>query len=269
MSIPFRADIVGSFLRPEVLKKARVNFEDGKITKEQLAAVEDAEVKRLVNKEVELGLKAVTDGEFRQQTWYLDFLTSFKGVKWNKLRPEQYAPSLEGLSPYGEATFNLFEVVEKIEYNPDNEVFSRFLALKAITPPGIVAKVCVPSPSMYFQIGYSLVPKVYEGKKEEFHQDIADAYNKTIRKLYDLGLRYFEIDDCNFGLIACTYDKDTPEQRKITNQRLIDIPKVNNLALANLPQDLYLTMHICRGNFRSTAFGGGSYAPVAEAVAKG
>lgn len=268
MTVPFRADIVGSFLRPEVLKKARADFEDGKITREQLTAVEDAEVKKLVDKEVELGLKAVTDGEFRQQTWYLDFLSSFKGTKWNRLRPDQYAPSLEGLSPYGKPTFNLFEVIGKIEYNPNNEVFDRFLALKKVTPPGIVAKVCIPSPSMYFQIGHSLTPPFYEGRKEEFYQDIGSAYNQTIRKLYDLGLRYLEIDDCNFGLIACTYDQDTPETRKITNQRLIDIPYVNNLALANLPTDLYLTMHICRGNFRSTAFGGGSYAPVAESIAK-
>lgn len=268
MTIPFRADIVGSFLRPQVLKQARADLEDNKITQAQLTAVEDAEVKRLVNKEVELGLKAVTDGEFRQQTWYLDFLTSFKGVKWNKLRPEQYAPSLDGLSPYGEPKFKLFEVIGKIEYNPDNDVFARYLALKAVTPAGIVPKVCVPSPSMFFQIGYTLTPEVYEGRKDEFYQDIGKAYNLTVRRLYELGLRYFEIDDCNFGLIACTYNQDTPEQRKVTNQRLIDIPLVNNLALADLPNDLYLTMHICRGNFRSTAFGGGSYAPIAESVAK-
>jgi 5-methyltetrahydropteroyltriglutamate--homocysteine methyltransferase len=258
---PFRSDIVGSFLRPQNLKHARELYAENKISMAELKKTEDSSISDLVAKEKQMGLKAVTDGEFRRRYWHLDFLAALKGIQ--EVKAEHWSVEFKGRQPKA-ATI---KIVGKIgfEGHPFVEHFRYLYSVAG----GSLCKMTIPSPSMLHLIccvratDYTPI-KEYEDESKLYY-DIAMAYQKAIRAFYDAGCRYLQLDDTSWGEF-CDLQK-----RKAYKERGLDLDaiekeyvKMINLALEAKPDDMVITMHICRGNFRSTWFSSGGYEPVAE-----
>ena len=260
---PYRYDFVGSFLRPENLKQARKDYNDGIISKEQLTAVEDEEIKKLVAKQKAAGYHIITDGEFRRKFWHLDFMWGFEGVGHQK--------AIAGVQFNGEVaqledTYLTGKV--KAVLHPFVEYFK---FLKQFEDENTVAKYTIPAPAQTFQ--QMIVPQNYENTKkyyatnEELIQDIGLAYQAVIKQFYEAGCRNLQFDDCTWGAIV----GDAAKQRyKSLGIDLEDVKAqllaVNNLALENKPADMVITSHICRGNYHSTFFTSGPYDSVADYV---
>ena len=258
---PFRYDIVGSFLRPEALKNAREAFAHGEITAAQLEAAEDAAIARLVAKEREVGLLAVTDGEFRRRYWHLDFLAALGGVE--EVGATQWSVAFKGAQPKA-ATI---KITDQVDFS-GHPFLAHFRYLNSLAGDAC-AKMTVPSPSMLHLIScvratnYKPIPR-YENEETLF-EDIARAYQKAIRAFYEAGCRYLQFDDTSWGEFC------DPEKRAAYEARGFDLTRIErayvamvNRALEAKPADMTITMHICRGNFRSTWFSSGGYEPVAE-----
>ena len=258
---PFRYDIVGSFLRPEALKEKREAFAAGKVTAEELKEAEDAAIRDLVAKEKEVGLKAVTDGEFRRRYWHLDFLAALEGIE--EVGAEHWSVAFKGAQPKAATV----KIVDKVDFgnHPFIEHFRYLQSLAGDT----LAKMTIPSPSMLHLIccvratDYAPI-KLYEDEARLF-EDIALAYQKAVRAFYEAGCRYLQLDDTSWGEFC------DPEKRKAYEARGFDLDKIErayvtmiNRVLEAKPADMTITMHICRGNFRSTWFSSGGYEPVAE-----
>ncbi len=258
---PFRYDIVGSFLRPEALKEKRETFAAGKIAAEELKEAEDAAIRDLVAKEKEVGLKAVTDGEFRRRYWHLDFLAALEGIE--EVGAEHWSVAFKGAQPKAATV----KIVDKVDFgnHPFIEHFRYLQSLAGDT----LAKMTIPSPSMLHLIccvratDYAPI-KLYEDEARLF-EDIALAYQKAVRAFYEAGCRYLQLDDTSWGEFC------DPEKRKAYEARGFDLDKIErayvtmiNRVLEAKPADMTITMHICRGNFRSTWFSSGGYEPVAE-----
>ena len=260
---PFRYDYVGSFLRPEALKQARKNFEEGKITKEELTAVEDDCIRDLVGKIKKLGYHVITDGEFRRTYWHLDFMWGFEGVAHEQTGSGvQFDGELASL----EDTYLVGKI--KAKKHPFVEYFKY---LKQFEDENTIAKYTIPAPAQMFQ--QMIVPtniettRKYYATNEELIQDIGVAYQDVIKQFYKAGCRNLQLDDCTWGAIV----GDAAKQRyKALGIDLEDVKKqlltVNNLALEGRPEDMVITSHICRGNYHSTFFTSGPYDTVADYV---
>ena len=263
MNTPFRYDFVGSFLRPQKLKDARKNFEEGTISQEKLTAVEDECILELVAKIKELGYHVITDGEFRRSTWHLDFMWGFEGVAHEDTgNGVQFDAELALL----EDTYLVGKI--KAKAHPFVEYFK---FLKQFEDENTVAKYTIPAPAQTFQ--QMIVPANYERTRkiyatnEELIQDIGKAYQDVIQQFYDAGCRNLQFDDCTWGAIV----GDAAEQRYQAlgidlNDVKAQLLAVNNLALEGKPEDMVITSHICRGNYHSTFFTSGPYDSVADYV---
>ncbi len=260
---PLRCDCVGSFLRPEKLKKARANFEAGTITADQLKAVEDECITDLIAKEKAAGLHAITDGEFRRATWHLDFMWGFNGVGHCKTK--------HGLPFHGEAamiddTYLTGKV--SVGHHP---FVDHFKFVKQFEDENHVAKQTIPAPAQFLE--QMIMPfalentRKYYDTNEELVQDIAEGYRKVIRELYDAGCRNIQFDDCSWGMCvdpnACAiFGVDEKGLDEIMEQLL----RINNLAIEDKPDDLVINTHVCRGNFHSTYASSGAYDRVASTL---
>ena len=253
---PFRADQVGSLLRPVELKEARAQFLTGAINGDQLKIVEDKAILSLISKQEAVGLKAVTDGEFRREFWHFDFLGGLDGV-------ELYE-SGEGIKFKGADTKpKSVHVVGKISYtsHPMIEHF-KFLKNHSNQTP----KMMIPSPGvLHFRGGRAAVPESIYPSMDGFFDDLGNAYRKAVRAFADAGCRYLQLDDTPFAYFC---DAD---QRKMLKDRGDDpdqLPRVYakmiNTAISDIPADMRITMHLCRGNFKSLWIGQGGYDPIAE-----
>ena len=259
-NIPFRYDYVGSFLRPEALKKARADFEAAKITKEELKAVEDKLIINLVEKQKKAGYHVITDGEFRRATWHLDFMWGFKGVEHKKTE--------SGVAFQGEAAL-IDDTWLTGKLSAENHPFvEHFKFVKELEDENTVAKQTMPAPAQFFQ--QMVIPKNLEGTRkfyptdEELIEDIAKGYKQVIADLYEAGCRNIQFDDCTWGVLVAEgsverYGKGA--DLKSISEKLL---KVNNLAIEGKPDDLVITTHVCRGNYHSAYFSSGAYDPVAE-----
>ncbi len=253
---PFRADHVGSLLRPAALKDARAKRERGEITAEQLREVENREIERAIKKQEEIGLQLATDGEFRRSWWHFDFYQGLDGV-------ELYSTG-QGIAFAGVATkAESVRVVGKVGFSghPHIEHF-RFLKDHAKVAP----KMTIPAPStLHFRQGRrSISREVYPDLDGYFH-DVGQAYRKAIRAFYDAGCRYLQLDDTAWAMICDPKEREGSKQRGDDPDRLpAHYARVTNAALAGRPADMVITMHSCRGNFRSTFIAQGGYEPVAE-----
>ncbi|WP_100487142.1 vitamin B12 independent methionine synthase [Sporolactobacillus pectinivorans] len=255
---PFRFDQVGSLLRPANLKSAREKFASGAIDQAALTQVEDEEIKKVVDKQVESGLKAVTDGEFRRSWWHLDFLAGLGGV-------ETYSQNASYKFHGAKTRDTNVRFAGKVSYNPDHPFFTAFKYLNSIVPEGVLAKQTIPSPSLYFRDHRSDNAVNYYDTHEDFLTDLAKAYRETIRHFYDLGCRYLQLDDTTWAfLIDQIINAKDAEEKEKYEQIAQDSVTIINGALENRPDDLTITMHICRGNFRSTFLFSGGYGPVAQ-----
>lgn len=259
---PFRSDQVGSLLRPTELKRAREQFDAGEIDKAALTQVENEEIKKIVEKQIKSGLKAVTDGEFRRSWWHLDFLAELNGV-------ESYSQN-ESYKFKGAKTRDTnVRFIDKVSYNPDHPFFDAFKFMQSIVPEGILVKQTIPSPTLYFRDHRSDNAVNFYASREDFLDDLAAAYHKTIQHFYDLGCRYLQLDDTTWAfLINQIIFTKSAEEKERYEQIAKDSVTVINKALNGLPEDLTITTHICRGNFQSTFLFSGGYGPVAKYLAQ-
>lgn len=258
---PFRADIVGSFLRPERLKNARKQFEEGSLSKEALTEVENGCIRELVEKELEVGLLAVTDGEFRRSYWHLDFMWGFDGIDRVTMG--------RGYLFHGEETrADSARVVGKIRF-VDHPFLAHYHFLKEIVGDRAIARQTIPAPAQFLAElvrgeNEQHLNAVYPNR-EDLYRDLAQAYHDFILALYKEGCRNLQLDDCTWGMLCdakywATRTNGTASADELKKLYI----RLNNAAIANLPEDLILTTHVCRGNYHSTWAASGGYAAVAE-----
>jgi 5-methyltetrahydropteroyltriglutamate--homocysteine methyltransferase len=253
---PFRADHVGSLLRPPALKEARVKRQRNEITDDALRAVEDREIEKAIRKQEEIGLKLATDGELRRTWWQFDFLKGLDGV-------ELYQTG-DGIIFHGVKTkAESVRVIGRIGFasHPHIDDF-RFVKEHARVKP----KMTIPAPGvLHFRQGRRSISKDIYPDLDAFFEDLGNAYRKAVRALYDAGCRYLQFDDTTWSMMC--------DERELAHSRARgDEPKklpaayahMINRALAGKPADLAVTMHSCRGNFRSTWIAEGGYEPMAE-----
>ncbi len=258
---PFRADHVGSLLRPPELLRAREDRAAGRITAEELRAAEDSAIRGIVALQEETGLQSATDGEFRRTEWHTDFVTRLGGVREGRVTGtvRGHGRDDEDITYQAHAT----EVTGKVHLA--ETIFGDDFGFLAGAVSAATPKLTIPSPNMaHFRA--DLTGSGYDGP-EQFRSDLADAYAEEIRRLAGLGCRYLQLDDTVFAFL------NDPRWRAMAagqgmdpgRQHEINVGVVNQ-ALAGRPADLTVTMHMCRGNYRSTWFTSGGYDFVAEAV---
>ncbi|AKO92157.1 5-methyltetrahydropteroyltriglutamate--homocysteine S-methyltransferase [Priestia filamentosa] len=259
---PFKADHVGSFLRTAPLKEARTAYANGEIDKDALKAVEDKEIEKLVQKQIETGLKSITDGEFRRSWWHLDFLSGLEGVEEFET---EYISQFKGAKTKNKA----IKVVGKVSFN-HHYMLEHFTFLKeAVEQYGDgsqVAKFSIPSPNMLFTRIQE--DSYYGGNREQFYNDTVAAYQKAIQAFYDAGCRYLQLDDTSWiDFVSEERIKAVVEKLGMDVQDIIDT-RVSclNDAISKKPEDMLITMHICRGNFRSTYITSGGYDNISDAI---
>jgi len=256
-SPPFRADHVGSLLRPSILKDARARHERGEISDVYLRTVEDAAIERAIARQAEIGLRSATDGEFRRAMWHFDFLERLDGVE--SFRSDHGIAFKGGIETQAKG----LRVTGKIGFST-HPMLDHFRFLRDHTDA--TPKMTIPSPSvLHFRGGRKAVnPQVYPGM-EEFYLDLALAYRGAVQAFAHAGCRYLQLDEVNLAYLC------DPEQRQILRERGDNpdhLPRIYadmiNTAIANRPPDMAITMHLCRGNFRSSWIAQGGYEPVAE-----
>ena len=262
---PFRLDHVGSFLRPERLKEARAKFNAGEITAEELERVENEEIIALIEKEKELGLKSVTDGEFRRAFWHLDFLENLDGVELVEVDHFSVQFKDKDVKP------KTLRIVGKVDFSENHPFVKHFKFLKEHAGDTPV-KLTIPSPSMLHLITQvrekNYVPiERYKDNEALFYDDVVAAYRKALQCFYDLGCRNIQLDDTSWGEFCALDKREAYEARGFDLEKIArDYVDVLNRVLEWKPEDLVVNMHICRGNFRSTWFSSGGYEPVAKTL---
>ena len=262
---PFRLDHVGSFLRPERLKEARAKFNAGEITAEELERVENEEIIALIEKEKELGLKSVTDGEFRRAFWHLDFLEHLEGVELVEVDHFSIQFKDKDVKP------KTLRIVGKVDFSENHPFVKHFKFLKEHAGDTPV-KLTIPSPSMLHLITQvrekNYVPiERYKDNEALFYDDVVAAYRKALQCFYDLGCRNIQLDDTSWGEFCALDKREAYEARGFDLEKIArDYVDVLNRVIEWKPEDLVVNMHICRGNFRSTWFSSGGYEPVAKTL---
>lgn len=262
---PFRLDHVGSFLRPERLKEARAKFNAGEITAEELERVENEEIIALIEKEKELGLKSVTDGEFRRAFWHLDFLENLDGVELVEVDHFSVQFKDKDVKP------KTLRIVGKVDFSENHPFVKHFKFLKEHAGDTPV-KLTIPSPSMLHLITQvrekNYVPiERYKDNEALFFDDVVEAYRKALQCFYDLGCRNIQLDDTSWGEFCALDKREAYEARGFDLEQIArDYVDVLNRVIEWKPEDLVVNMHICRGNFRSTWFSSGGYEPVAKTL---
>ncbi|OFT01722.1 5-methyltetrahydropteroyltriglutamate--homocysteine S-methyltransferase [Granulicatella sp. HMSC31F03] len=262
---PFRLDHVGSFLRPERLKESRAKFNAGEITAEELERVENEEIVALIEKEKELGLKSVTDGEFRRAFWHLDFLENLDGVELVEVDHFSVQFKDKDVKP------KTLRIVGKVDFSENHPFVKHFKFLKEHAGDTPV-KLTIPSPSMLHLITQvrekNYVPiERYKDNEALFYDDVVAAYRKALQCFYDLGCRNIQLDDTSWGEFCALDKREAYEARGFDLEQIArDYVDVLNRVIEWKPEDLVVNMHICRGNFRSTWFSSGGYEPVAKTL---
>jgi len=254
---PFRADHVGSLLRSKELKEARAKREAGAIEPAAFKAIEDKAIEQVIAKQEAIGLKSITDGEYRRAMWHFDFLERLDGVE--SFHAEQgiafkgnLQTKAKGLRIKGKLGFSGHPMIEHF----------RFVKAHTKATP----KMTIPSPSvLHFRGGRKAVDEKIYPRMDEFYRDLGEAYRKTVKAFADAGCRYLQLDETNLAYLC------DPEQRKMLTDRGDDPEKLPhvyadmiNRAISDRPADMVISMHLCRGNFRSSWIASGGYEPVAE-----
>ena len=257
---PFRADHVGSLLRSAALKDARTKKDRGEIMAEQLRDVEDREIEILIGKQEAAGLKSITDGENRRKSWQTDFISALPGIE---TVPHQRKVNFQGgIQPQQVLT----RVARKLGDFDTHPMIGHFKFLKAHTRQ--TPKMTIPSPSaVHFRDGRDAVPTSVYPDMDEFYRDLGQTYRKCVRAFADAGCRYLQMDEvnltylCDPKLIQQVRDRgENPDALLHAYAGMI------NAAMSDIPPDMAITMHLCRGNFRSTFIASGGYEPVAEVM---
>jgi 5-methyltetrahydropteroyltriglutamate--homocysteine methyltransferase len=253
---PFRADQVGSLLRPAALKEARAKRAKGEISAADLKAVEDREIERAIRKQEEVGLQAATDGEFRRSWWHLDFLWGLDGVERHVM---ESGVTFAGVKTRAEGV----KVTGKVGFS-DHPMIEHYKFVAAHTK--VTPKITIPAPSALYgrPTATPIDRSVYPDNDAMFH-DLGQAYRKAVRAFADAGCRYLQLDEVFIAMLCDEKYRqqmrdrgDDPEKLGETYGDLI------NAAMSDIPDDMTITMHMCRGNYKSTHMGAGGYDAVQE-----
>ena len=256
---PFRADQVGSLLRPDWLAEARRSWKRGETSAQALRELEDKAVREAVARQESIGLKAVTDGEFRRDWWHLDFLGQLDGVTLSDNSGEKFRFAGQSEQP------PIASVTGKVGCSKPI-MADHFAYLKSVTTA--VPKMTIPSPSMlHLRGGRAAISRTVYPELDAFWDDVAAAYREAIRHLADAGCRYLQLDDITFAYLCdpkiqanCVANGDEPGALPRRYAQVI------NEAIQDRPADMVVTIHTCRGNFKSAWVAEGGYDPVVEAM---
>jgi len=253
---PFRADHVGSLLRSAALKEARGKRQKGEIPAAELKAVEDREIEGLIKKQEAVGLQSITDGEFRRSWWHLDFLWGLAGF-------ERYVMD-QGIAFAGVQTrAEGARVIGKVGFSghPMIEHF-KFVKERTTRTP----KITIPAPSAaYGRIGRQAVSEAVYPKLDEFFADLGQAYRKAVRAFADAGCRYLQLDEVYIAMLCDAKYRQTAKERGDDPDKIgMLYGELINTAMSDIPSDMTITMHLCRGNYKSTFLGSGGYDAVQE-----
>jgi 5-methyltetrahydropteroyltriglutamate--homocysteine methyltransferase len=264
---PFRADHVGSFLRPSFLIEAREKFAKREITAEQLREVEDRAIAEVVKFQEDVGLKSITDGEFRRTYFHVDFLRQLGGVSSGEPVAVQRPDGKLELAP------PVIKVVDKVRHVADIQRAAFEYLQSQLSPSSIatgsIAKVTIPSPTMlHFRGGRAgISAQHYPTLDPEFYDDVARAYGEELRSLAAAGCRYVQLDDTNLAYLCDENMREAARQRgDDPNELPHRYAQFINKVAAYKPEGMVLAIHLCRGNFKSTHAASGNYEPVAEAL---
>jgi len=256
---PFRADHVGSLLRTAPMKEARARCEKNEISPAELKTIEDREILAIIRKQEDIGLRGVTDGEFRRAFWNYDFLGALPGV-------EAYLGErkikFQGVNPKP----MMLRVTGKLGAFSGHPMLEHFKYLKEHTHA--VPKMTIPSPSsVHFRYGRDAVPETIYPDMNDFYRDLGQTYRRAVRAFADAGCRYLQLDEVNFAYLCDSNLRaqvanrgDDPEKLPAVYAGMI------NAAISDIPSDMVVAMHLCRGNFQSTFVASGGYEPVAEVL---
>jgi methionine synthase II (cobalamin-independent) len=254
---PFRADHVGSLLRTTPLKEARAKMTKGEVSAEQLRQVEDREIEAIIRKQAEVGLSSITDGEFRRAFWNYDFLGKLDGVEAylgeRKIQFQGKQPKPMMLRVVGRlGSFSGHPMIEHF----------KFVAAHTRRTP----KMTIPSPSsLHFRYGRQAVPESIYPNMDDFYRDLGQSYRKAVRGFADAGCRYLQLDEVNFTYLCDDKLRALVTERGDDPAKLPHIyADVINTAISDIPADMTIAMHLCRGNFQSTFVASGGYEPVAD-----
>ena len=273
---PFRADVVGSYLRPDHLTEARAKFARGEINQEALTEIENKAITDLVHKQKAAGLHVITDGEFRRSWWHLDFMWGLNGVEKASLK-EGY--KFQGIESRPETA----RLTGKIS-GENHPFIEHFRFLLQFADNNVIPRITIPAPAQFFKELYrpenkAVTESIYPSQTDLI-EDIAKAYQTFIAEVYELGCRNLQLDDCTWGMMVDSkYNNAGVAEQKsqcncncssnttVITQSVEDLAEIfvqmNNAAIEGAPEDLILTTHVCRGNYRSTWAASGGYQPVA------
>jgi 5-methyltetrahydropteroyltriglutamate--homocysteine methyltransferase len=255
---PFRAYHVGSLLRTAPVKEARAKAAKGEISAADLVAVEDREIEKIIKRQEEIGLASITDGEFRRSWWHLDFLWGLDGV-------ERYAMD-QGIAFAGVTTrAEGARVVDKVDFR-GHPMLEHFRFVQAHTRR--TAKMTIPAPSaMYGRVGRKPISQTAYPRLDDFFADLGKAYAKAVRAFADAGCRYLQLDEVFVAMLCDPKYRAQVAERGDDPEKLAGIyADLVNAAVADIPSDMTITMHLCRGNYKSTHMGAGGYAAVQETL---
>jgi 5-methyltetrahydropteroyltriglutamate--homocysteine methyltransferase len=253
---PFRADHVGSFLRPPALKEARARREKGEITAAALKEVEDREIRNVTKKQEEVGLQVATDGEFRRAWWHYDFYGMLDGMELYEL---DHGIQFQGV----QTKFQGIRVKGPLGFS-NHPMLEHFRFLKANTR--VTPKMTIPSPTvLHFRLEPNAVDTKYYADRDAIFDDLGKTYRQAVQAFYDAGCRYLQFDDTAWAYLCSQAELQKAKDRGLNAEKLPEqYARVINLALKDKPADMTITTHVCRGNFRSTWISEGGYEPVAE-----
>ena len=263
LQTPFRYDYVGSFLRPERLKKARADFESGMINPAQLKEVEDECILDLFSKIKDLGYHVITDGEFRRSAWHLDFMWGFNGIEHRKTSAGN--TTFNGEAAMIDDTYMISKISVK-----EHPFVEHFKFIKALEDENTIAKQTIPSPGQFYAYftGAELLTTTLDiyGTEEAFADDVVTAYCEFVAEIYAAGCRNLQFDDCVWGgmvnpKLAVALTGRSGQQLEEYKKLILDL---NNRVVALAPTDLIINTHVCRGNYHSTFFSSGAYDSVAD-----
>jgi 5-methyltetrahydropteroyltriglutamate--homocysteine methyltransferase len=253
---PFRADHVGSLLRPQALKQARERHHKGEITAAELRVVEDREIERAIKKQEEVGLQSITDGEFRRSWWHLDFLWGLDGVEKHVMDTGIAFAAVttrnEGIKVTGRLGFSRHPMIEHF----------KFVAAHTTRTP----KITIPAPSaIYGRPSPTPIDKTVYPKMDTFWADLGAGYRKAVRAFADAGCRYLQLDEVFIAMLCDEKYRQQMRDRGDNPDHLGPLyGDLINEAIADIPADMTVTMHLCRGNYKSTFMGTGGYDAVQE-----
>ena len=260
MATDVHAEHVGSLLRQPWLLEARAKHKSGDLIMEELRRVEDLEIERIIRKQDETGLRSATDGELRRSWWHLDFLWGLGCERYQMEEGVAFAGTMT--RPEGA------RVVERLRVTGEHPMVAHYRFLAAHILPGQTAKMTIPAPSaLYGRTGHQAVSRSAYGDLGQFFDELGQAYRQVVRQFADAGCRYLQLDEVMIAMLCDpAYRKRMSDRGDDPDRLALIYADMINVAMSDIPSDMVVTMHLCRGNYKSTYMGAGGYETVEDAL---